>query len=563
MSEVESKEDLLIVQSWMEKPRVLETKCGIPVKEYYTPDDVNGANYDAEIGNPGEFPYTRGIHPNMYRGKIWTRRVFCGVGTPEYTNKKLKYQLSHGQSGIIITPDIPTNHGGVDPDHPIARGFAAIQGAPIHCIQDTDQTFADIDLGHVSVAFQWNNMSALVTQACFIASAQKRGYDVAKLRGSIINEPLHSYFSNISAPQEDIDLQLKISTDITEYCTRHMPLWHPQVLNGYDMSQTGIVAHQELAFTLALARAYIGEALKRDLDIDSFANRIMLVFTSDMDFFEQVAKFRAARRIWAKMMRDEFSAKDKKTWRAFITTHTDGSSLTAQQPVNNIVRITLEVLAAALGGVQSMDPCGYDEGHCIPSFESALTSLNIQNIVAYETGIVNTADPLGGSYYLEHLTNEIEKKAREYLQEIEDHGGIVNGIKTGWVRQEVEKAQLQREKEKREKKRIVVGVNELVVPKDAEVSIPITRDTWLDTRAEQDLVEIFRKFKASRDTEKVKEGLKLVRRDALEGKNLMPSTIEAVKAKATMSETLGVIRQAYGMPWDPFGMVNAPSWWEI
>lgn len=554
----DKKDNLLIVDRWLEKPASLETRSGMPVKEHYGPEDLRDFNYDKDLGKPGEYPFTRGIHPNMYRGKIWTRRLFCGVGTPEYTNKKLKYQIEHGQSGIIITPDMPTNHGGIDPDHPIARGFAAIQGAPIHSIEDTDVMFEGIDLNHVSVAFQWNNMSALVTLACFIASAQKRGYDIASLRGSIINEPLHSFFSNPSAPFENLELQKKVCVDIIEYCTKNMPFWHPQVINGYDMSQTGINAYQELGFSLALAKTYIRAALERGLEIDQFGGRIMLVFTSDMDFLEQIAKLRAARRIWARMMREEFGARDIRVCRPFITVHTDGASLTAQQPVNNIVRITLDVLAAVLGGVQSIDPCGYDEAHCIPSYEAALTSLNIQNIIALESNVVNTADPLGGSYYLECLTNEVEKQAKAYLQKIEALGGIIPAIESGWVHKETREAATKREEEIAEKKRIVVGVNELAIPKEQEVPIPISRDAWLDGLAEKELVDIFRKFKESRNIQDVKESLKYVQEEVKKEKNLMFSTIEAVKARATMSEIIGVIREAYGLPYDPFNMIKNP-----
>jgi len=557
---MEDKRDLLIVERWMEKPPSLETRAGMPVKEHYGPEDLEDINYDKDLGKPGEYPFTRGIHKSMYRGKIWTRRLFCGVGTPEYTNKKLKYQLEHGQSGIIITPDMPTNHGGVDPDHPIAKGFAAIQGAPIHCIEDTDVMFDGIDLNHVSVAFQWNNMSALVTLACFLASAQKKGYDISTLRGSIINEPLHSFLSNPSAPFESLELQKKICVDIIEYCTKNMPFWHPQVINGYDMSQTGINAYQELGFSLALAKTYIRDALKRGLEIDQFGGRIMLVFTSDMDFLEQIAKLRAARRCWAKMMREEFGAKDIKVCRPFITVHTDGASLTAQQPVNNVVRITLEVLAAVFGGVQSIDPCGYDEAHCIPSYEAALTSLNIQNIIALESNVVNTADPLGGSYYLESLTNEVEKQANAYLEKIEALGGIIPAIESGWVEKETTEAAIKREEEVAKKKRVVVGVNELVIPKEQEVPIPIVREPWLEDGAEDDLVAIFRKFKESRDIEKVKESLKYVQEEAKKENNLVPSTIEAVKAKATMSEVIGVIREANGLSYDPFKMIKNPFW---
>jgi len=330
------------------------------------------------------------------------------------------------------------------------------------------------------------------------------------------------------------------------------------VLNCYDISQSGVDVFQEIGFGFALAKEYIRSALKRGLDINKIGSRVMHVYTSNMDFFETIAKYRAVRRMWARMIKEEFGATDPKACRAFITTHTDGYSLAYQQPANTIVRVAVETLAAVLGGVQSTDPCGYDEPYCIPSPKAALMSLNIQNIVAYETGVVNTADHLGGSFYVEHLTNEIEKGATEYLQKIEDMGGIIAAIENGWAIEEVNKAKVMRDMEVEEKKRLVVGVNELVVPEEEWVSVPIERDPWLDDVSGDEYLDSLRRFKENRNLSAVKEKLDDLYQVAKRGENVMPATIETVKAGATLAEVLGTMRQANGLPYDPYNMVENP-----
>jgi len=547
------------VLRWREKPARLETFSDIPVKDNYGPDDLKDIDYDRDIGDPGEFPFTRGIHANMYRGKIWTRRLFCGVGSPSYTNARLKYQIDHGASGIIIPPDMACNVD-IEPDHPLAAGFVALQGAPVYCSRDTDQVFEGIDLCSTSIAFQWCDSSALFTLACFVATAQKRGYDISQLRGSIINDPLHQHFGWCTGgqPYSSPHLKLKLNTDIIEYCAQHMPYWHPVVINSYDVSQSGIDVFQEVGFAFALAKEYLRSALKRGIDINKIGSRVMHVYTSNMDFFETIAKFRAVRGMWAKMMKEEFGATDPKACRAFLTTHTDGYSLTYQQPANNIVRISLETLAAALGGVQSTDPCGYDEPYCIPSHKAALMSLNIQNLIAYETGVTNTADPLGGSYYVEWLTRKIEEGANEYLKKIEDMGGIIAAIENGWAVEEVNKAKVARDMEVEERKRLVLGVNELTLPEDEWVPVDIDRDSWLDDISGEQYVESLREFKQTRDLSLVMKSLDDLYEVARKGDNVLPATIETVKAGATLAEVLGTIRQANNLPYDPYDMVQNP-----
>ena len=552
-------EKQLKVPRWREKPARLDTFSEIPVKENYGPEDMKEIDYEKDIGSPGEYPFTRGIHPNMYRGKIWTRRLFCGVGSPSFTCKRLKYQIEHGASGIIIPPDMACNID-IEPDHPLAKGFVALQGAPIYCSRDTDLIFEGIDLLSTSIAFQWNDSSALYTLACFVATAEKRGYDISKLRGSIINDPLHQYFGWCTGgqPYSPPRLKLKISTDIVEYCAKNMPYWHPIVLNSYDISQSGVNVFQEVGFALALAKEYLRSALERGVDINKIGSRIMHVYTSNMDFFETITKFRAVRAMWSKMMKEEFGVTDPKACRAFITTHTDGYSLTYQQPANNIVRISLETLAAVLGGVQSTDPCGYDEPYCIPSHKAALMSLNIQNIIAYESNVTNTADPLGGSYFIENLTRKIQEGAYEYLQKIEDMGGMTAAIENGWAIDEVNKAKVARDMEVEEKKRLVVGVNELELPEEEWVPVDIDRDAWIDDVSGEEYLESLKEFKETRDLTLVRESLKALHQVADKGDNLMPATIETVKAGATLAEVLGTIRQANGLPYDPFDMVDNP-----
>ena len=554
----ENKTEVKVLR-WREKPARLETFSDIPVKESYGPEDTKEIDYHRDIGAPGEYPFTRGIHSDMYRGKIWTRRLFCGTGSPSFTNKRLKYQLEHGASGIIVPPDMACNVD-IEPDHPLARGFVALQGAPIYCAQDTDSMFEGIDLCSTSIAFQWCDSSALFTLACFIATAQKRGYDISQLRGSIINDPLHQYFGWCTGgqPYSPPQLKLKINTDIVEYCAQNMPFWHPVVLNSYDVSQSGIDVFQEIGFAFALAKEYIRSALKRGVDINKIGSRIMHVYTSNMDFFETIAKFRAVRRMWAKMMREEFGATDPKACRAFITTHTDGYSLVYQQPANNIVRISFETLAAVLGGVQSTDPCGYDEPYCIPSHKAALMSLNIQNIIAYETGVVNNADPLGGSYYVEHLTNKIEEGANQYLQKIEDMGGMIAAIENGWAVGEVNRAKVRRDMEVEERKRLIVGLNELTLPEEEWVPVDIDRDAWLDDMSGEEYIESLQEFKQTRDLSQVRDKLDALYQVAFREENVVPATIEAVKANATLAEVLGAIRQANALPYDPYDMVENP-----
>ncbi|MDY6835099.1 MAG: methylmalonyl-CoA mutase family protein [Chloroflexota bacterium] len=553
-----SEEDVKVLR-WREKPARFETFSDIPVKDNYGPDDLKGIDYQKDIGNPGEFPFTRGIHANMYRGKIWTRRLFCGVGSPSFTNARLKYQIDHGASGIIIPPDMACNVD-IEPDHPLAEGFVALQGAPIYCSRDTDEVFEGIDLCSTSIAFQWCDSSALFTLACFVATAQKRGYDISQLRGSIINDPLHQHFGWCTGgqPYSSPHLKLKLNTDIIEYCAENMPYWHPVVLNSYDVSQSGINVFQEVGFAFALAKEYFRSAVKRGVDINKIGSRVMHVYTSNMDFFETIAKFRAVRGMWAKMMKEEFGATDPKACRAFLTTHTDGYSLTYQQPANNIVRISIETLAAALGGVQSTDPCGYDEPYCIPSHKAALMSLNIQNLIAYETGVTNTADPLGGSYYVEWLTHKIEEGANEYLKKIEDMGGIIAAIENGWAVEEVNKAKIARDMEVEERRRLVVGVNELTLPEDEWVPVDIDRDSWLDDISGEQYIESLQAFKQSRDLSQVKKSLDDLYEVARKGENVLPATIETVKAGATLAEVLGAIREANDLPYDPYDMVKNP-----
>ena len=547
------------VPRWREKPARLETYSGIPVKASYGPEDVKDIDYEKDVGAPGEYPFTRGIHPDMYRGKIWTRRLFCGVGSPSFTNARLKYQIEHGASGIIIPPDMACNMD-IEPEHPLADGFVALQGAPIYCSKDTDQIFEGIDLFSTSIAFQWNDSSALFTLACFLNTAEKRGYDISKLRGSIINDPLHQYFGWCTGgqPHSSPKLKLKINADIVEYCAKNVPYWHPIVLNSYDISQSGIDVFQEVGFAFALAKEYFRAAVDRGVDINKIGSRVMHVYTSNMEFFETIAKFRAVRVMWAKMMKEEFGATDPKACRAFLTTHTDGYSLTYQQPANNIVRISLETLAAVLGGVQSTDPCGYDEPYCIPSHKAALMSLNIQNLIAYETGVANTADPLGGSYYVENLTRQIVEGATKYLQKIEDMGGMTAAIENGWAIDEVNKAKVMRDMEVEDKKRIVLGVNELELPEEEWVPVDIDRDTWIDDTSSEEYLESLREFKKSRDISKVKNSLRALHKVAEQGDNLMPVTIETVRAGGTLAEVSGVIRQANGLPYDPYDMVENP-----
>ncbi|HFB68316.1 MAG TPA: methylmalonyl-CoA mutase, partial [Calditrichae bacterium] len=445
------------------------TASSEPVELLATPAELPDFDYMRDLNFPGEFPYTRGIHYNMYRGKLWTMRQFAGFGTPEDTNKRFKYLLENGQTGLSVAFDLPTLMGR-DPDDPLSEGEVGKCGVSIASLRDMETLFDGIPLDEVSTSMTINAPAAMLL-AFYLAVAEKRGIPFSKLRGTIQNDILKEYIAQkewVYPPEPSI----RIIVDMIEYCTDHVPQWNTISISGYHIREAGSTAVQELAFTLADGFTYIEAALERGLDIDRFAPRLSFFFNSHNDFFEEIAKFRAARRIYAKRMRYKYGAKDPRSWKLRFHTQTAGCTLTAQQPENNIVRVAYQALAAVLGGTQSLHTNSMDETLALPSEKAVKIALRTQQILAYETGVPYTIDPLGGSYYVEQLTNKMEEQAEEYFRKIEQLGGVVAGIQMGYFQNEIAKAAYQYQQEIDRKERIIVGVNEFV-DKDEKIEIPI------------------------------------------------------------------------------------------
>ena len=539
---------------------ITTTSSGIPVKEVYGPDDVHDLNYENDISSPGEYPFTRGIWENMYRGKLWTRRVFTGLGETADTNKRYKYLLEKGASGLYCFGDTIT-HQGIDPDHPLAKGYAGVSGVSIACLDDMNDLFEGISLEDVSVSFNNPSMAATVVYAAFIAYAEDMGYDLTKISGSILNEPIHLVYSMYETNAKPLDLAAKLATDVIEYSIKNTPRWHPIAPNAYDMHEKGANAIQEMAFTIAIMQEYIERMINRGYHVDEFASRVNVFGCAcDMDFFEEICKFRAARRVWAKLMKEKYGAQKPNSCRLYLSVHTSGNSLTKQQPVNNVARVTLESLACVLGGLQSFDPAGYDEGYCILTENSALTSLNIHNILAYESRVASVADPLAGSYYVESLTSQMEEEMMKVINKISDMGGALKATELGWIGTELDNELIKEQQEIEEKKRIIVGLNEFIVSKEEEVPISVGRDRPLSVQIEtsKKREDQIMKLKQTRDTKKTKDALENLREEAAkgEGYNLVPLMKESLRAKATLGEILGVIREANGASYDPYNKIQ-------
>ena len=541
---------------------VTETSSGIPLKEVYSPEDLTGMNYEADVADPGDYPFTRGIWNNMYRGKLWTRRVFTGLGSTADTNERYKYLLGKGASGLYCFGDTIT-HQGIDPDHPLAEGYAGVSGVSMVCLQDMYDLFDGISLEDVSVSFNNPSMAATVVYSAFVAYAEDMGYDLKKISGSILNEPIHLVYSMYETNAKPLDLAAKLATDVIEYSIKNTPRWHPIAPNAYDMHEKGANAIQEMAFTIAIMEEYIQRMIKRGYDIDEFAPRVNVFGCAcDIDFFEEICKFRAARRVWAKLMKEKYGAKKPASCRLYLSVHTSGNSLTVQQPVNNVARVTLESLACVLGGLQSFDPAGYDEGYYILTEHSALTSLNIHNILAYESRVASVADPLAGSYFIESLTSKMEEEMFKIINKIDEMGGAIKATESGWIGAEMEHELIKEQKEIEDKKRIIVGLNEFIVSKDEEVPIMVGRDRPLEEQmaTSKKRENQIKKLRETRDQKKTKIALESLREEASKGNgsNLVPFMKESLRAEATLGEILGVIREAYGASYDPYEVLQYP-----
>ena len=513
------------------------TSSGIEVEPLYTPEDLGDFDYERDLGYPGEYPYTRGIHPNMYRGRIWTMRQYAGLGTSEETNERFRYLLSEGQTGLSVAFDLPTQVG-YDSDHPLAVGEVGRVGTAVDTLRDMETMFEGIPLDKVSTSMTVNATCGIIL-AMYIAVAKKQRVDPAKLEGTTQNDILKEYIARgtyIFPPKPS----LRLVTDTAAYCSKHLPRWNYINIAGYHMREAGATAAQEIGFTLANAVEYVQAFIDSGLELDSFAPRISWIFQIHNNFLEEVAKLRALRRLWARIMREKFGAKDPRSWMFRTHIQTGGVTLTTQQPMNNIVRATIQALAAALGGVQSMAVSCYDEGICIPTEEAQRQSLRIQQILAYESGVAEVVDPLGGSYYIEHLTNELERKASKYVEKIASLGGAAAAIEQAYQQKEIQEASYRYQREVEEGKRIVVGVNKFISPSP---KIALQRvGPEVEVTQKERLTEV----KKNRDNARVGQALARLEGVARDKENTMPAFMECVEAYATLGEICDVLRKVFG-----------------
>lgn len=515
------------------------TVSGEPVDPLYTPDEISKTDYLKDIGFPGEYPYTRGIHTNGYRGKVWTMRQFAGFGSPEDTNKRFKYLLEHGQTGLSVAFDLPTLMGW-DSDSPVSEGEVGICGVAISSLEDMETLFNGIPLNQVSTSMTINSPAAMIF-AFYLAVARKQGVSFDKLRGTLQNDILKEYIAQkefIYPPRPS----MRIITDMIEYCTNEVPQWNPVSVSGYHIREAGSTAVQELAYTLADGFAYIEACIERGMDIDSFAPRLSFFFNSHLDFFEEIAKYRAARRIYAKRMKEKYGAKNPRSWWLRFHTQTAGCTLTAQQPENNIIRTAFQALAAVLGGTQSLHTNSMDETLALPSEKAVKIALRTQQLLAYETGVINTVDPFGGSYFIESLTNKMEEEANKIFNEIDYIGGVIPAIEAGYFQKEIADSAYRYQKELERKEKIIVGVNEFV-EEDEKINIPILQ---ISPEVEKKQREKLSRLKETRNQELVEKSIARISGTALTGENIMPALIEAAENYVTLGEMVEVLKQHFG-----------------
>ena len=515
-----------------------DTLSGHPLDLCYFPIIIDD-NYKNNLGSPGQYPYTRGIHPNLYRGRLWTMRQFSGYGTPEETNRRFKLLLNKGQTGLSVAYDMPTLMG-YDPGHSLSIGEVGKCGVNVFHLGDMETLFKDIDLRKVSVS-QTINGPAIILLAFYIAVAEQQGVSTSNLKGTLQNDILKEFIAQkewIFPPKPS----MKLITDMLTYCTEKMPLYNTISVSGYHIREAGSTAVQELAFTLADGFTYLDHGIRAGLDVDSFAPRISFFFNSHLDFFEEIAKYRAARRIWARRLKDKYGAKNERSMMLRFHTQTAGCSLTAQQPEINIARTSFQAMSAVLGGTQSLHTNSMDETIALPSEKAAEIALRTQQLIAYETGVTNVVDPLGGSWFLENLTDEMEVKTEEYFSEIDDLGGVIPAIEQGYQQREISKAASIYQDKIDNNKRIVVGVNKFIND-EKEIDIPILE---IDTRAEQSQLEKLDQLKRNRDQKQVENSLKQIRKTCQTGDNLMPIIINAVKAYCTLGEIVDAMKTEFG-----------------
>ena len=522
-----------------ERKKEFRNTSSILIKRLYTPEDVKALDYLQDMGFPGEFPFLRGVHATMYRGRFWTMRQFSGFGTAAQTNKRFKYLLKEGETGLSIAFDYPTIMG-YDSDHPMGKGEVGICGVAISSLRDMETLLNGIPLDKVTTSMTINGPAAMLL-AMYVAVGDEQRVSREKLGGTTQNDNLKEYFAQklcIYPPKPS----LKLTTDIIEYCTRHLPRWNPISISGYHIREAGANAVQELAFTIYDGISYVESTLQRGLKVDDFAQRLSFFFASHNDFFEELAKFRAARRLWAKLMKERFHAKNPRSMWMRMHVQTSGCTLTAQQPLNNITRTTIQAFAAVLGGTQSLHTNSFDEALALPSENAVRVALRTQQILAHESGATNTIDPLAGSYYVEALTNEMEEKAMEYIQKVDDMGGAIIAIEKGFFQKEIADSSYKYQREIDEKKRTIVGVNDYQIAKD-KYPIELLR---VDPKVEKEQVAALTSLRKTRNNKKVEETLDKLEHSAEKDENLMPAIIEAVKTYASLGEICEVLRKVYG-----------------
>ena len=520
-----------------ERQDKFETTSGIELNTLYTPEDLVDSDYAGDLGYPGEYPFTRGVQPSMYRGRIWTMRQYAGFGSAEETNHRYRYLLEQGQTGLSVAFDLPTQMG-YDSDHPLARGEVGKVGVAVDSLQDMEIIFDGIPLDKISTSMTINAPCATIL-AMYIAVAKKQGIESAKLDGTTQNDILKEYIARgtyIFPPRPSI----RLIVDTAGYCSKYLPRWNYINIAGYHIREAGATAAQEIGFTLADAIEYVNAMIEAGLDVDSFAPRISWIFQTHNNFFEEIAKLRALRRLWAKIMRERFKAKDPRSWMFRTHIQTGGVTLTSQQPMNNIVRATVQALAAVLGGVQSLAVSCYDEGHCIPTEDAVRQSLRLQQILAYESGITDVVDPLGGSYYVESLTSELEEKASEYIAKIDSLGGAAAAIEQGYQQKEIQEASYRYQKEVETGKRVIVGVNRFVSPSP---KITLSRvGPEVEANQKKKLIQL----RKGRDNAGVIQTLRRLGDVAQSKDNTMPAFLECVEAYATLGEMCDILREVFG-----------------
>ncbi len=515
------------------------TSSGIETKVVYTEKDLAGFSVKQDLGDPGKYPFTRGVYPTMYRGKLWTMRQYAGFGTADESNKRYRFLLSQGQTGISVAFDLPTQLG-LDSDNPLSHGEVGKVGVAIDSLEDMEILFRRIPLNEVSVSMTINSTAAIIL-AMYLALAEKKGIKWCDLSGTIQNDILKEYVARgtyIYPPRAS----MKIITDIIAFCQKNVPSWNTMSISGYHIREAGATAVQELAFTFGNAVAYVAAAMESGLDVDTFAPRLSFFLASHNNFFEEIAKFRAARRIWARLMREKFNAKNPYSWKFRFHTQTSGVTLLAQQPENNVIRVALQALSAVLGGTQSLHTNSRDEALALPSEEAAQIALRTQQIIAHESGVIDTVDPVGGSFFIEKLTSEIEEKVNGYLKKIEELGGMLVAIEKGFIQREIQESAYRYQKQIEDKEQIIVGLNRY---KNKEEKIQFNLYSP-PKKIETTQIKKLRLLKKQRAEQKVKNRLDSLRKAVESEENLMPPIIEAVKAKATLGEISSLLLEAYG-----------------